>query len=70
MGRPITDISPYPIATDRVVSLAEAAVITGLSTDTLRRCGSRAELKIIKLSPRRVGVRLSDLQTFVDARGT
>ena len=69
MARPITDVSPYPIARDRVVPLAEASMITGLSIDTLKRCGARNELTILKLSPRRIGIRLSDLQAFVDGRG-
>ena len=69
MSTPIPQISPYPIAVDRVVSLTEASVITGLSSDTLKRCGARNEIKILKLSPRRVGIRLSDLQAFVDGRG-
>jgi predicted DNA-binding transcriptional regulator AlpA len=51
-----------------VISLPEAAHIAGVSPDTLRRCHKRQELKIIKLSPRRVGVRLSDLRAFIDAR--
>ena len=59
----------YPIAIDRVVSLPEASVITGVSVDTLKRCALRSELKILKLSPRRIGIRLSELQAFVDARG-
>jgi hypothetical protein len=53
---------------DRVVSLGEAAHIAGVSTDTLRRCHKRKELKIVKLSPRRVGVRLSDLRAFIAER--
>ena len=65
----LVSASNYPIATDRVVSLPEASVITGVSVDTLKRCGARSELKILKLSPRRIGIRLSDLQAFVDARG-
>ncbi len=60
--------SNYPIATDRVVSLPEASAITGVSVDTLKRCGARRELKILKLSPRRIGIRLSDLQSFIDGR--
>jgi hypothetical protein len=59
--------SNYPIA-DRVVSLSEASAITGVSIDTLKRCGARSELRILKLSPRRIGIRLSDLQAFVDGR--
>jgi len=53
---------------DKIVSLPEAAHLAGVSADTLRRCNKRQELKIIKLSPRRIGVRLSDLQAFIDAR--
>lgn len=55
-------------AIDRVISLTEAAHLAGLSADTLRRCHARKEIKIVKLSPRRVGVRLSDLRAFIDAR--
>jgi hypothetical protein len=53
---------------DRVVPLHEASVITGLSVDTLKRCGKREEIKIIRLSPRRIDIRLSDLWAFIDAR--
>lgn len=70
MTSSITQVSPYPIASDRVVPLLEASMITGLSVDTLKRCGARNELTILKLSPRRVGIRLSDLQRFVDERET
>jgi hypothetical protein len=59
-----------PIFTDRIVSLPEASAISGLSVDTLRRCHKRQELEIIKLSPRRVGIRLSFLWAFIDARAT
>jgi len=41
----------------RVISLRQAAEIRGVSADTLRR---RFPQIIIKLSPRRVGVRLCD----------
>jgi len=67
MSNPSQQYSPFP-AEDRVVSLGEAAHLAGVSTDTLRRCHARKEIKIIKLSPRRVGVRLSDLRAFIDAR--
>jgi hypothetical protein len=53
---------------DRVVSLGEAAHLAGVSADTLKRCNKREELTIIRLSPRRVGIRLSDLRRFIDAR--
>ena len=69
MASALPNVSPYPIASDRVVTLPEASMITGLSVDTLKRCNTRNELRILKLSPRRIGIRLSDLQAFVDARG-
>jgi hypothetical protein len=67
---PTLTIRPTPPrgASDRVVPLPEAALIAGMSPDTLKRCNKRGELKIIKLSPRRVGIRLSDLWAFIDAR--
>jgi hypothetical protein len=42
---------------NRIVSLAEAAALRGVSKDTIKR---RYPEIIIKLSPRRVGVRLRD----------
>ena len=65
---PNDQLPPYPSFVDKVVSLPEAAHLAGVSPDTLRRCNKRQELKIIKLSPRRVGVRLSDLKAFIDGR--
>lgn len=53
---------------DRVVFIGEAAHISCLSPATLRRCHQRGELRILKLSPRRIGIRLSDLQAFLDSR--
>jgi hypothetical protein len=64
---PTTLESAYS-ANDRVISVQEAALRTGCSISTLKRCNARGELKIIKLSPRRVGVRLSDLKAFLDSR--
>jgi len=63
-------MSNPPTTEDRIVSLAEAATITDLSIDTLRRCGKRNELRIQKLSPRRVGVQLSDLHSFLERRAS
>ena len=67
---PTTQLPPFPPFTDKVLSLPEAAHFAGVSPDTLRRCHKRKELKIIKLSPRRIGVRLSDLKAFIDERTT
>jgi hypothetical protein len=49
-----------PLELARVVSLAEAARLAGLSEDTIRR---RHGDKIIKLSPRRSGMRTLDALT-------
>jgi excisionase family DNA binding protein len=68
MPIPATQVSSLPFADDRVVSIAEAARLSNLSVPTLRRCNRRGELRIIKLSPRRVGVRLSDLKSWLDSR--
>jgi hypothetical protein len=65
---PTSQLPPFAPFLDHVVSLHEAAHIAGVSPDTLRRCHKRNELTIIKMSPRRVGVRLSDLKAFIDAR--
>jgi hypothetical protein len=65
---PAEQFPNYSPFTDKIVSLPEAAHLAGVSPDTLRRCHKRQELKIIKISPRRVGVRLSDLRAFIDAR--
>jgi predicted DNA-binding transcriptional regulator AlpA len=66
-----TTAASYPIARDprdRIVRMPEACTISGLSADTLKRCAARNELRILKLSPRRIGIWLSDLQAFVDGR--
>ena len=60
--------SPARIEFDRVIPLREASYLTNLCEKTLRNCCARDELKIVKLSPRRVGVRLSELQRFIDKR--
>jgi excisionase family DNA binding protein len=63
-----TQLSLSASFVDKVISLPEAAHLLGVSPDTLRRCHKRNELTIIKLSPRRVGVRLSDLKAFLEGR--
>ena len=52
---------PSPPLPDRIASLREAAAIRGVSIDTLRRMGARGEIEILQLSPRRRGVRLSNV---------
>ena len=65
---PDKQLPSCPPFVDKVVSLPEAAHLAGVSPDTLRRCHKRQELKLVKISPRRIGVRLSDLKAFIDAR--
>jgi hypothetical protein len=49
---------PVALEGERIISLYEAAEITSISTDTLRR---RYGHLIIHLSPRRRGIRLRDV---------
>lgn len=65
---PVSQLTPTQLSGDRVISISEAALRTGCSVATLKRCHKRQELKIIKLSPRRIGIRLSDLVAFLDSR--
>ena len=53
----------------RVISEAAAAHLQGVSPDTLKRMSARGEgPRRIKLSPRRIGYRLSDCLTFLKTR--
>lgn len=54
-GQPLTPADWIELR--RVVSLQEAARLSGMSTDTIKR---RHRNKIINLSPRRRGMRLGD----------
>jgi len=61
-NREVRGSIPTIPANDRIVSEKEAAQIRGVSEYTLRRQAQRGEGPLrIKLSPRRVGYRLSDL---------
>ncbi len=51
---------------DRVLAMDEAAVLAGVSTSTLKRLGHAGKLRILRLSPRRRGIRLSDLRAWLD----
>jgi predicted DNA-binding transcriptional regulator AlpA len=53
----------------RVISRAEAWRLCGLSPDTWHRLEARGETPpITRLSERRLGYRLTDLQQWLDAR--
>jgi excisionase family DNA binding protein len=62
-----TQTTPHSIADDRVITLDEAAVIAGVSSSTLKRANKRGTIKFVRPSPRRVGVRRSELQRWLDA---
>jgi len=51
-----------------IVSLAEAAKASGVHKMTLRNCGKRGEIEIIQLSPRRIGIRKSELVRWLNSR--
>ena len=56
------DVTPAPPVSDRIVSEKEACEIRGVSPDTLQRQAARGEgPQRIRLSPRRVGYKLSSL---------
>jgi len=54
---------------DRVVLLHEAALLTGLSTKTLKRMAAEDDgLKLFKISARRLAVMHSDLRRWLNSR--
>jgi hypothetical protein len=52
------------------MSIGEAAARAGCSVATLKRCWQRGELRVVKISPRRIGVRLNDLRAFIASRSS
>jgi predicted DNA-binding transcriptional regulator AlpA len=60
---------PDRLADDAVVDYVTAARVAGLSLCTLRRLVARGEgPPVVRLSPRRVGVRACDLRAWIAAR--
>jgi len=56
-------------ADDRVVSLPETARAAGISIATLRRrIADGSGPRLVRVSERRVGVRIRDLKAWLDAR--
>lgn len=60
----------YPqAAAARVVSLRTAAALAGISTVTLRRLiASGNGPRVLRLSERRLGIRVSDLRDWLESR--
>jgi hypothetical protein len=56
-----------PVKLLQIISMPEAERLSGLSHDTLKR---RHSSKIIKLSPRRVGMRLIDVLSLGETANT
>ena len=51
---------------DRVVLIEEAGAILGISRWTLLRQSVAGKIKILKLSPRRLGIRMSEINRYLD----
>jgi hypothetical protein len=67
MNQPIPHLSTLgPSLGDKVVSVNEAAAMSGVSASTLKRRARAGDLKLLKLSPRRIGIRLSELHRWLE----
>jgi hypothetical protein len=53
---------------DQALPIAVAAKSVSMHRDTLLRCARRGELKIIKLSPRKLAVLRSELKRWLDSK--
>jgi predicted DNA-binding transcriptional regulator AlpA len=70
MAKPSKDTAAQPHAVDKVLPVPEAAQFAGISRWTLKRAAARGELKILRLSPRRVGVRQSEFARWLNSRAS
>ena len=50
---------------DRVYSIDDAAMIAGVSPATLRRRIKEHQIRILRLGPRRIGIRASELERYL-----
>lgn len=55
---------------DTVLSKPSAALALDISLDTLERIIARGELRLIRITPRRVGIRRSELERYIASRET
>jgi predicted DNA-binding transcriptional regulator AlpA len=69
MHTPNHHVQAYEVDPDKVLSFDEAAAMSGLSASTLKRRARAGDLRMLKLSPRRVGIRLSEFYRWLDACG-
>ena len=56
------------VVEDRVITLGEAARIAGLGLTTIKEARARGELRILQLSRRRIGIKLSDFNAWLESR--
>ena len=61
-------IKAHSDADRRVLNYYEAATRAGVSPSTLKRRVQAGELKLTRMSPRRVGIRLDHLLEWLDSR--
>jgi excisionase family DNA binding protein len=52
---------------DRVVSIKEAAKILNVHHDTVRKLWKTNRLEVVRLSDRRIGVRISEIDRYLNA---
>jgi excisionase family DNA binding protein len=53
---------------DPLLSLEQVAALTSLNKRTLQRLAEQGQLKILRISARRCGVRRSELERFLASR--
>jgi hypothetical protein len=55
-------------AADPLISPAVAAEELGISIDTLRRAWRRRDIQVFQISPRRLGIRRSEINRYLSER--
>ena len=58
----------YRPAADPLIPPTVAAEEMGISIDTLRRAWRRGDIKVFQISPRRLGVRRSEITRYLSER--
>jgi hypothetical protein len=63
-----SDMQISPRSDDPIRSLRDLARRWGVSMDTVRRRVAAGELRVVRLSPRRIGVRASEEERYLRER--
>lgn len=53
---------------DALVTLTDAAVFLGVGRRSVEELVRQGDLPIVRISPRRIGIRLGDLSAFIESR--